>query len=327
MKEKKWNIIAKHLSHEQLNDEETKYVETEKSIVDECNDSLKDIDLYLALYQFDSKKAWKSVDKQTHQARILSLSSWSRRDFVRIAAFAFLFVALGFSLVHWAQQYGDKVSSQIVEAKEGAVSFSLPDGSKVVLREGSFICFPEKFSGQTRNVKLTGEAFFDIEPNKDIPFIIDAGEAKVRVVGTSFNVNTLGNSSKCIEVAVQTGRVELFDAKVKDRKIVLDPGNIGSFDPKTQNLIRKEGFDPNIMAWRTFDLFFNNTSIVDVFAMLSDVYGVTFDLSEINGMKERKLTARYKQQSLDSILKLLELSHKLSPEKIGDKSYRIFTLN
>ena len=69
-----------------------------------------------------------------------------------------------------------------------------------------------------RDVKLTGEAFFEITPDAAKPFIIDAGKAKVRVVGTTFNVIT-NNSESAVEVFVKTGKVVVSDESV----IRIDP--------------------------------------------------------------------------------------------------------
>ena len=86
---------------------------------------------------------------------------------------------------------------------------SLPDGSKIYLNRNSEFSYRKNFGKHGRNVKLTGEAFFEISPDVSKPFIIDAGKAKVKVVGTSFNVIT-NNRESAVEVFVKTGKVMLI---------------------------------------------------------------------------------------------------------------------
>ena len=88
--------------------------------------------------------------------------------------------------------------------------FHLPDGSKIFLNRNSEFSYRSNFGKHRRDVKLTGEAFFEIAPDASKPFIIDAGKAKVKVVGTSFNVIT-NNSESAVEVFVKTGKVMLSD--------------------------------------------------------------------------------------------------------------------
>lgn len=319
MKEKRWNIIAKHLTNEQLSNEEAKYVSSEKVAVEESADDLKEIDKFLKLGQFDSDKAWKKIDGKTHR----TVRLWNRTLFLRIAACIAVVATLAFSLDLLIERSESNKSIQIVEATQGTVSFILPDSSRVILRDGSTISFPKNFASRSREVKLSGEAFFEVEPNEKVPFIVNTGEALVRVVGTSFNVNTKSYRSRCVEVAVQTGIVELLNAKSEKRKISLEPGTCGIFEIESAELTKSAEFDQNLLAWRTFDLLFDNAPVEQVFAVLSNVYGVAFDISSLNHSNNRRLTARYKQQSLDSILKLMELSHSLSFEKMDNKNYRI----
>ncbi|MBK7131283.1 MAG: FecR domain-containing protein [Bacteroidales bacterium] len=108
---------------------------------------------------------------------------------------------------------------------------SLPDGSKISLNRNSQLTYRENFGKKNRNVKLTGEAFFEIAPDASKPFIIDAGKADVRVVGTSFNVIT-NNTESEVEVYVKTGKVILSD-KSGSQSIALEPGFVGKMDSKT----------------------------------------------------------------------------------------------
>ncbi len=109
---------------------------------------------------------------------------------------------------------------------EKNIKVELPDGSTIFLNRNSQLSYRSNFNGRGRNVNLKGEAFFEIAPDATKPFIIDAGNARVRVVGTSFNVITR-NSESAVEVYVKTGKVLLSDNS-GSKELALDPGYIGT---------------------------------------------------------------------------------------------------
>jgi transmembrane sensor len=86
----------------------------------------------------------------------------------------------------------------------------LPDGSKVRLNAASSIRFPVDFSDRDRVIELTGEAFFEITPNISFPLIVNAGNAVLRVSGTTFNVNSYFNNTVA---TLLMGSLEIINAK------------------------------------------------------------------------------------------------------------------
>jgi transmembrane sensor len=83
----------------------------------------------------------------------------------------------------------------------------LPDGSMITLEPNSRLIYPDRFTGNTREVALTGEAFFEVEPNHEKPFIVHTANIMATVLGTSFNVEAYPNG--IAKVVVATGRVKV----------------------------------------------------------------------------------------------------------------------
>jgi ferric-dicitrate binding protein FerR (iron transport regulator) len=83
----------------------------------------------------------------------------------------------------------------------------LPDGSMITLEPDSRLTFPNRFTGNTREVALTGEAFFEVKPNHEKPFIVHTANIMATVLGTSFNVEAYPNG--IAKVVVATGRVKV----------------------------------------------------------------------------------------------------------------------
>ena len=88
-----------------------------------------------------------------------------------------------------AEQKNKNVLYNTIETpKGGKYQIVLPDGSKVWLNSVSSLHFPATFSGKIRNVELTGEAYFDIAKNPDMPFVVKTKDMNIQVTGTQFNV-------------------------------------------------------------------------------------------------------------------------------------------
>ena len=81
----------------------------------------------------------------------------------------------------------------------------LPDGSLITLEPNSRLTYPHRFTGNTREVHLTGEAYFEVRPNHEKPFIVQTPYIIATVLGTSFNVEAYPNG--VARVVVTTGRV------------------------------------------------------------------------------------------------------------------------
>ena len=242
-------------------------------------------------------KAWNNV-----QARIKTGFTQTRRDslyisflrstFMRVAAVALLILSLGITGLYIINK--DVFSKKITVATNNDqknLLVSLPDGSKIVLNRNTRFSYHANFGKQSRNVRLTGEAFFDISRDTLKPFIIDAGNASVKVVGTSFNVIT-NNSEAACEVYVKTGKVMLTDNS-GSQSVILDPEFIG-----TVNLIssgKTLNKNPNYLALTTDKLFYNGQKLEVVFHDLKRVYNMDI-VAEDNSITDNIWTSPIETQ-------------------------------
>ncbi len=98
----------------------------------------------------------------------------------------------------------------------------LPDGSSVILNTGSKLSYNKDFGAGTREIYLSGEAFFDIAKNEKIPLVVHAGEVDILVKGTIFNVKAYTEDS-IVETSLIQGVIEVFSKNDRERKIMLRP--------------------------------------------------------------------------------------------------------
>jgi transmembrane sensor len=144
-----------------------------------------------------------------------------------IAAVLLLLIGSGFLLSH-------QMNTHVIKNNElNAKSVLLPDGSHVDLGPGSKLVYGSKFSNGAREIKLTGEAYFDVTIDPEHPFTVIAGFAKIKVTGTKFVVNASSRNEE-IEVSVKSGDVLFYNSDILNKnsfRMGLVAGEKGIFYP------------------------------------------------------------------------------------------------
>ncbi|HEY4786981.1 MAG TPA: FecR domain-containing protein [Bacteroidales bacterium] len=185
----------------------------------------------------------------------------------------------------------------------------LSDGSHVVLKAGSKLESPERFEGLLRNIKLNGEAFFRVKPDKTHPFVVSTDKFTVKVLGTSFNVYSYNNENLA-RVTVETGRVEVFfnhDNTDESEDFILRPGDQIELNKTTGESKIKHIDVSQCKSWTENELNFERTPLPEVIKRIENCYGVTIALNFKNATKT-EITGKYKNESLAGILQLLTFS-------------------
>ncbi len=192
----------------------------------------------------------------------------------------------------------------------------LPDNSQVFLNSGSSLSFPEKFTGKTRWVTLSGEAFFVVATDASKPFVINTGETEVKVIGTSFNV-AQRKSTNTTEVAVLTGKVVFYPAADPGNKLILQQGEMGIFGNSGLTLHKQQLDNANFMAWKTGLLEFDQTPLTIVIATLERAFGISIEVNR--SVADLKLTARFSNDTPEDIFETLALIFGFETERQGEK--------
>ena len=177
-------------------------------------------------------------------------------------------------------------------------TLKLPDGSVVILNSNSKLFVPEKFTGGAREVTLEGEAYFDIVPNPDMPFLVKTKNAKVKVLGTAFNLKSIASHTKIVLNVVE-GKVQFSDA-VKESNIYVTAHEAAILDTSTGK-IESIDFDSDAIAWSKGELVFRSASFQEIVSTLEDWYGVEIATKKRISIKNG-FTGRYKNASLKEVL-------------------------
>lgn len=257
------------------------------------------------------KKFVQTVEKKEAPVRTLiqENSSW---PWLRIAATFFLIAVSGFVINYFIFKNSD-INFQTADSTR---LITLPDGSTITLNKYSELSYSSDFGEQSRNVKLTGEAFFEIKHDVQKPFIITVNNVAVEVVGTSFNVQGY-DSRKEIEVTVQTGAVK-FSMPELNKEIKLVAGQKGTYSKVAMELSSANNVDINFLAWKTRKLVFTESDLKSVVETLNKTYQVSISLPA-NIPSSCVVTVIFDHQSLESVLTVLETTLNIKYRINGDR--------
>src|SRR5215204_704964 len=264
---------------------------------------------------FDTQLAWTKVDAKIRKpaAPYRVIAMFTKKAAIAVAASLILALSAWW-IVSSRTGYNNLVADTAVK------DVILEDGSKVYLRNGASLRFPEKFAKDSRQVSLSGEAFFEVTPNTARPFVITAGESEVHVIGTSFTINERENN---VEVIVRTGKVQFNSKLDTNMKVILVPGEKALL---ANNTIRKDvNTDNNFNAWQSHQLVFNNTPLGQVATTLSNYYDLNIILKKEDSavLSKATVTATFDAQSLPSVLKELSLITSYQIKKVNETNYEI----
>jgi transmembrane sensor len=232
-------------------------------------------------------------------------------NWLRIAASVVVIAVLGYLI--WFNAF--QPTNITVLAAHSGEQITLPDNSVVTLNKGASITYPKIFSETSRQIKMQGEAFFEVTRNEIKPFIVELGLSNVEVLGTSFNINADEHNDE-IDVVVNTGKVR-FGTVDGNESVILTAGEKGTL-MKNMNMISKVvNNDINFMAWKTRKIVFNDVDLDVVIQTVNKLYDSHITFSTDVG-KNCKVTVSFDNQSIDAILSVLELTLDLEYKKNGD---------
>ncbi len=206
-------------------------------------------------------------------------------------------------LIYNSQKGASTVYNTMSTPKAEKYSLQLADGTKVWLNASSSIKFPTAFSGKTREVSITGEAYFEVSSNKNKPFIVDAGGMKVEVLGTHFNINSY-DDEEVIRTTLLEGSV-VINQNMKSKKLY--PGQQAVVNTIGDISLEKNVNLSQVMSWKNGLFYFENSSLQEVMRELSRWYDV--DVVYVNGIPKRNFEGEIQRNlKLSEVLRILELN-------------------
>ncbi|MFN0033634.1 MAG: FecR family protein [Saprospiraceae bacterium] len=263
------------------------------------------------------------ADFQKVQARIrsaappqLRVSTTLGQRLMRAAAVLALLLS---AVWGWQQFSAPSVSELIVSAENtDNKSIWLPDGSRVWLRKGSQLAYPQKWASRERRVKLRGEGYFEVQHDPAHPFKVELENGgSVEVLGTQFDVCQTTNQTS---VLVRSGKVR-FSPTAQTQGPVLTANQKAVFDHSAAKVRVSNLTSLNELAWQTGGLAFVNTPLQQVVRDLEKFYDVKIALNP--AMSGCPHSAPLTSQPIEKVLETLSLTYQLKVKKRGEREYEL----
>jgi transmembrane sensor len=198
----------------------------------------------------------------------------------------------------------------------------LSDSTKIWLNPGTTVSYNNKlFNISTRDVKITGEAFFDVAHNPQKPFRVHAGELTTTVLGTAFNVEAYSKEHQ-IRVLLVRGHVRVSDGISRHQMI---PGQIMEYDLRGRNMnISHVDISDKQDLFTSGKIVFENVPLKDVINRLEVVFGLSFRIKNPELLKNKMVSGNYYRANPEEALHSILFMHGLHFKKKGEKEYLIY---
>ena len=219
------------------------------------------------------------------------------------AAAAVILVFVGLSLFFRVPTPTDNYISSVPQEAilEGVTQVSLPDGSKVMLRDGSHLDILNSFTEDTREIRFDGEAFFDVVSDSLRPFVVWTLNVKTTVLGTAFSIKALP-FEKQVLVTVVRGKVQVED----DKKFlaILEAENQLVYSVESNKGTTKTVEAAKEVDWKSHDMIYRDAPFGHITDELTKLYGVTI-LFDSETLPQRLITGSFDDR--DSIERILDI--------------------
>lgn len=185
-------------------------------------------------------------------------------------------------------------------------NIQLPDGTEVQIASSSLLIYPKKFHGKYRHVHLSGEAYFKVEHDKDMPFIIGTGPLSIKVLGTQFNVKSYPED-ECITTTLDKGSVKVYRSNNEAFGIVMAPEDKLVYHTKDSTFELTHNNIKEANAWTQGEICLDEQPLSYILRTLERKYNVKFHYGRnINTTEIYTLKVKYSEK-IEDVVKVLSL--------------------
>jgi transmembrane sensor len=235
---------------------------------------------------------------------------------IRNIAAILLIPVLGFSLyMVFDRQRGQGNQSvatpeyEVTASMDAITKVSLPDGSMVWLNHGSTLRYPAVFKNDSRQVELTGEGYFSVGHNPEVPFVVSTGDIKVVARGTEFNLMAYPGEGN-IETSLVNGMVDLIKIRKngEDQYLMqMKPSELASFYLATNKMVVSQVTDDRCWSWKDGKLIFINECMGVAVRKLSRWFNVEIEIRD-KKLLDLSYTATFVNESLSQVMELMAMA-------------------
>ena len=263
--------------------------------------------------QYSAAESYKLLEKRITRKskRILPLRIW--HTVASVAAIALI------CIVGWCTyEYLIPTKMQTISTLANRMEITLPDGSQIMLNRYSSLTYPKRFKGDSREVTLNGEGFFNITKNPNKPFIVTAEMMKVQVLGTQFNIEAYANNPDVRTTLIEGSVMVSIDST--DEQMILHPSESAIYNKKNKTLeLAVEDETVATVAWQSNSFIFDKQTLQEIVRKLGNSFGVVIEIDN-DDLANYRLTAKFNNdEPLEEILTLLQTGRGFTFKKINNQ--------
>lgn len=195
--------------------------------------------------------------------------------------------------------------NRLLVPRGGEYQMVLADGTQVWLNSESELVFPTAFNGDVRSVEVSGEAYFEVSPNKNKPFIVQTSGQQIQVLGTAFNVRNYTEEEQVVTTLVE-GSIALTSDHADQESMQLNPGEQTVLD-FIHGTISKQLVDVGeFISWKNGEYLFKSKPLVDVMTELARWYDLEIEFGD-SSIEQSLVTGKFKRaNSFNAFVDLLD---------------------
>ena len=296
---------------------ENRKVVEQLCVVDYASEALK------CMRKANPYRSLSHVKQKIRKNKIHRIIVWTQR------AAAVLFIPLVCVTVYFSQrqpelkrdeQYQPQPQPVEIASAPGLVSsVVLPDNTRVWLNAGSHIKYPTFFTGNTREVSVSGEVYFSVTEDREKPFLVNVNDVfNIKVTGTELNVEAYPLSN-VFSVTLVEGSAQITSVVNTAKPLVtLQPGEQSVWDIRKNELEVHKVNTTTVTSWKDGKIIFKNTPITEIVATLEKRYNAQIILSpRLKNLKDYRFTGTFTNQQLIQILEHFKISSNIRYEIKG----------
>jgi len=246
------------------------------------------------------KKTQYKIQKEQNDLKIKKQKFY----FISIAASLLILIVSGIYFIKTPETITVEYYTYMTENNK--IDFTLDDGTKIYLNKNSKFVYTNRYDKEDRSIKLEGEAYFEVRHKPETPFIVEVGDAKIRVLGTSFNIKTDENTN--ITTTLTEGSLRF---ETSDQQVVLSPNQQLSYVASSRNIevspvdIEKE------LAWTEGVIRLRNILFTELIDDLVKKFKIDIVINNENLKKSSVyMTGSFaEEQSLEEIFNVISITY------------------
>lgn len=231
-----------------------------------------------------------------------------RKRLMTLAVSSVILLLLGYGIWTWQFAWQERRTNY------GNIErVTLPDGSVVVLSAHSSLRFPPRWNSRSREVWLSGEAYFEVTHTKsNSRFIVHSNDLRIEVLGTRFNVN---NRTEKASIALNEGKVQLSSKELLSlhkQPIMMAPGDVVEIKGRDYNIKHGQQVE-RFSNWTNHSFHFNGTSMAEVAVFIQRYYGMEMQFADPS-LQQLSLSGDLKIRDINQFLRTMEVALHIKTE-------------